>query len=280
LLSLALCTLSAFVNLEVAPRCRVAYKNLISSLRVELSNVPLPEGSFIKFPGYIFYVGKNRRGELEDVLVYVLPDKTNATIIVRAERGRVELNPTNHTVKVFLSEARTVAFSSNARIGHGDVEIELPLAGESKKQGLKISDMTLSQLWQEQKDMEQRLSAPLPLPNLSPDQPQVKKRRREKYLHDLTSPIRVQIHQQTAFSFACFGFTLLGIPLGIRMHRRETNVGIALALVLVGVYYSFIIIGKSLDMQPQFAPHLIVWLPNFIFQAVGAVLLWRANRGV
>jgi lipopolysaccharide export system permease protein len=276
LLSLALCALSAFVNLEIAPRSRVAYKNLIESLRFEFSSAQLPEGRVIKdFPGYMFYIGKNRRGELQDVIVYDIAEKRT----VHAHRGRLELDAENQQINLHLYDAKGLAFKGGS-LGSSGYTL-LPIKQVSReKNSIKISDMTFLQLCDELRDLERRLDLSESLRTLSAEQLKEKKAEWKKRRKDLTSIVRVQIHQQVAFSFACFGFTLVGIPLGIRVHRRETNVGIALALILVAVYYSFIVLGKALDTRPEFAPHLIVWLPNFVFQAVGAVLLWRANRGV
>ncbi len=275
LLSLALCALSALVNLEIAPRCRVAYNNLVFSLRAQLSGAQLPEGRVIKdFPGYVFYIGKNRRGNLQNVIVY---DAARATT-VRAARGKVEVDVANQLINLHLYDMRGLTLTGGQPLSSGDTLLPIPLNREERGSP-KISDMTFLQLSDELRDLERRMRVPEPLRKLSAEQLRARKREWEKQRQDLTSPVRVQIHQQVAFSFACFGFTLIGIPLGIRMHRRETSVGIALALGLVAIYYSFVLLGKSLDTRPEFAPHLIVWLPNFIFEAVGAVLLWRANRG-
>jgi lipopolysaccharide export system permease protein len=284
LLSLALCGLSALVNMEIGPRCRVAYNNIRFNVLAELTGAQLPEGRFIKdFKGYIFYVGKNHRGDLQDVHVWVMKDETNNVAYVQAARGRVDVDAPNRRVNLYLYDGKSVIMTDGRLVPGAFSEtepIQLDFGQKPTASRPKISDMTSRELWHELHDLEQQLKRFQPMQNLSADQLRARKRELQKVASDPTTPIRFQIHQQIAFSFACFGFTLVGIPLGIRMHRRETNVGIAVALVLVAVYYSFILLGQALDTRAEYAPYLIVWLPNFIFQVVGAVLLWRANRGV
>ncbi len=281
-LSLVLCGFSALVNMEIGPRSRVAYKALLDQLKAEFSSSQLPERRFIKdFPGYIFYVGKNRDGALREVTVYRLLNETNVDYTIQAPRGQLAIDIPNQRLTLKLYDATMVRATEEQTVSatSGEMSLDFELkARETKPQ--RIDDMTFGQLWEELRDLERRTSLPLTLKGLTPAQVLAKRVEMYWQRRDLTMPVIFQIHRQVAFAFACFGFTLVGIPLGIRVHRRETNIGIAIALLLVSVYYSFILLGSALDTRAEYAPHLIVWLPNFIFQGAGAVMLWRANRGI
>jgi len=283
LLSLFCCVVSAWFNMNLGPRSRVAYKNLLFQLRAELINAQLPEGRFINIStNYIFYVDKNRGGNLQNVLVIKPGNETDATTTVKAPRGRLETDAANKQLILHLFDARSVIWGGtrNATVSSPELIFNFDLnTATNRPDKPKISDMTFWQLQDELRDLERRIGRP-PEAALTSDELRAQAGEFAKQRNDLTEPILVKMNQEIAFSFACFGFTLVGIPLGIRMHRRETNVGVAIALALVLVYYSFIILGESLSARPEFAPHLILWVPNFIFQAVGAVLLWRANRGI
>ncbi len=283
LLSLFCCVLSAWINTDLGPRSRVAYKDLLFQVRVELINGQLPEGRFINIStNYIFYTEKNRGGNLQGVMIFMLENGTNVGTTLRAPRGRFETDMTNKQLILRLFDARSVTLTG-PRVGitaSPELTLNFDLNTATNRPGkLKISDMTFWQLRDELRDLERRIGLP-PEATLTSDELRAQAREFARQRNDLTEPIRVEMNREMSFSFACFGFTLVGIPLGIRMHRRETNIGVAIALLLVLVYYSFIIAGESLSARPELVPHLILWLPNFIFQAVGAVLLWRANRGI
>ena len=284
LLSLLCCTLSAWFNMDLGPRCRVAYKGLFLELQGQLLNAQLPEGRFIRdFPGYIFYTEKNEGGRLENVMIYQLQNETNAPTTLRAVHGQLHPNRAKNELVVDLFDARSITSGEHGNVINSFPTLTLNLSTRSMMTNRipppRISDMTFLQLRQELRNLETLHPPVLSGTNAAADlHKQMKTLRLQP--QDFTEPVRVEMHREIAFSFACFGFTLVGIPLGIRVHRRETNIGIAMALVLVVVYYAFIMLGESLSARPEFFPHLILWIPNFIFQAVGAVLLWRANKGI
>jgi lipopolysaccharide export system permease protein len=284
LLSLLCCGISAWINMQLGPECRYAYKKLIFQARTELANKAddeLPEGQYVRdFPGYIFYVEKNRGGKLEGIRIY--QRDTNMQMTITAPTGQIETDVTNKQIILHLDDASRVTLSGSHVYFSSSRNMPMQFdMNASTNQIIKprISDMTFWQLQNELRNLEENLALPLAL-TTSTNELRAQLHELQKQRQDLlTEPIRVEMHREISFSFACFGFTLVGIPLGIRVHRRETNVGVAIALGLVLIYYAFFMLGESLSARPEFTPHLILWLPNFIFQAVGAVLLWRANRG-
>lgn len=282
LLSLALSLVCGLFNLELAPQCRAAYKQMLFRLGTERSASFVQEGRFVlDFPGWVIYTRKRDGEHLQDVRLYrVENDRISMKIeasdglwLVDAAARTLTLTLTNATILQRISGAPEPSDSAQAnptdsngsgsessewQLGFAEwwttdppIELKLP---DSDKRKPKLSEMSFRELRAEIQSLERQGID--------------------------TTPAQVQIHRQVAFSFASLGFALVGIPLGIRAHRRETTAGVAIALILVLLYYSFIVIAQALEARPEYVPQLIVWLPNFLFQAAGGFLLWRANRGI
>jgi lipopolysaccharide export system permease protein len=285
LLSVALSGVCAAFNMKLGPECRVAYKGLLLQYGTRQPTSIITEGRFITdFPGYIIYVNKVKGNQLDDVL-FCRTENGQIVQRIRADSGQLVqgdnakqffLHLTNISMTMYLPDKQEWIPTS---ADENTVTVDFNQTNQSSDR-LNYSDMTFSQLVAEKRQLEKLLMEPPVKGGAKGEDLHKENKRVSTMKEDTLMPITVQMNQQVAFSFACIGFTLVGIPLGIRAHRRETSAGIGMALVLVLVYYSFLILAQSLQTRAEYAPQLIVWLPNFIFQAAGAVLLWRANRGI
>lgn len=255
-LALGLSAVTVLLNAEWAPRSRSAYKALLMRMGLQLGQGALPERQYIHdFKGLVLYIGSIRGSELEEVLVWRLDDQGRAEYKLRAERGRLESANDPAGFRLELTDVVAARRTAEGWVPAGYARslvyiLDRPAARPTRAP--KISEMTWRQLLDE-------------------------RRSRERQGIEAT-PVVVQLHQRVAFGFACFAFCLIGIPLGARLHRRETNVGVAAALVLVAIYFGFLLLANAWDTRPERHPHLLVWLPNFLFQGIGAYLLWRIDH--
>ncbi len=280
LLSVVLSFVCAWVNMQLSPQCRVAYKNLLYNAAVANPSVLLRENQYNDFPGgWSIYARKVKNNDLQDVKVYQILDESMYWANARA--GKFEVKEGQLILTLFDATPFEVKSESVFSLGvHEETTLPIPTLNADNAPKPILSEMTSTELWARLRTLEKSFRHTQASTNTTSETMRAELRQIAKIRNDITLPVRVQIHRQIAFSFACIGFTLIGIPLGIRAHRRETSAGIAIALLLVLLYYSFIILAQAWDTRPEMAPYLIVWLPNLLFQVIGGVLLWRANKGI
>ena len=87
-----------------------------------------------------------------------------------------------------------------------------------------------------------------------------------------------ELNKRYSLSLGCFALALVGIPLGITAHRRETSIGFALSLAVAVCYFIFIMIADNSRNNPALYPQWLIWTPNFIFITLGAFLCARMAR--
>ena len=91
------------------------------------------------------------------------------------------------------------------------------------------------------------------------------------------SRAKAELAVRTTLALACVCFVLVGIPLGIQSHRRESSAGLAISLAVAGAFYFFCITGESLAKNPAFSAHWIVGAPVAACLVLSAFLVARQN---
>jgi lipopolysaccharide export system permease protein len=224
----------------------------------------IEEGTYIKdFPGYVIYVSRKKGTIIEDVQIYTLDDSNNVVSSLRAQKGIVSAKPEErklvldlYNVRGDLRDAREPTNIHKIRpdttAQHYPIEMDLSRALRQARSARQLGDLVFSELVDQIRDLRAHGIYP--------------------------AAALMEAHQRVASAVACFAFTLIGIPLGIKTSRRETSIGIALSLGLALVFYFVTILANILKSRPALYPEAILWSPNLFFEILGLYLLWRVTR--
>jgi len=214
-----------------------------------------------QFPGHKIYVGKKDGNKLENIIVFEINQDAMPMRVTYARTGSLEADLPNKRILMHLFAARY-----QQRDEYDPFDLTRMRDGISVAEGtLPIS---LDELYEKEKRRGSRsmLSLEQLLEQLNNDDPKMR------------SSSRTEINKRFSFPLACIVFALVGVPLGITAHRRETSFGFAASLVIGVFYFLFIIVADALRANPKLHPELLVWVPNVLFLVLGIWMFRRLSR--
>lgn len=264
------------INDRLRPNTIFAGRKLLLQIGIQEPVVHIRSGRFNEvFPDHMVYVGEKKGRKLKRVVVYRF-NGDNLSSVITAENGVIS----------YKEEIKTKNYGAYLKLFNGTI-VEMPQEGQVKGKFNRVQFGTyliefdigtqaqdLSKLRKKEREMTNR-----------------ELRNRIRHLQEKTlyresklmlpgieaeiSSMLTRVHNRWAISFSCLVFILIGIPLGIRVHRKETSIGTGLSLMLVASYYFLITLGEVFQENAAVRPWLLMWVPNLTLLIIGAILIYR-----
>jgi lipopolysaccharide export system permease protein len=270
------CAAAAFyINFEAMPLARVQYyREFAAAVRANPLRIIEAKRFIRDFSGRVVYVGEKEGPVLRDIWIWELDEQSRVRRLIRAESGRLDFEESTNTLIPTLVRAKVEErdpenpedFSKSPKAASVDevqeVRISLDQYFGRNLERMKPDWLTYNQLRREQA----RVAAQQP----PPEQRSEHERSKMK--------LSIILHEKYTFSLAVFAFAMIGVPLGIKVSRRETSANLGLALLLVLGFYLLTVVVKWLDRRPELHPDYLLWLPNVLFLGLAIWLFTRIDR--
>jgi lipopolysaccharide export system permease protein len=269
--------IALYINQEVMPWAQVTRKReLADAIRANPLSFIVPRTFIRQFPGAVVYVGERKGAALTDFWLWQLDKEQRVLKEVRAASGSITYDESDnalvltlHKVQVeYRKEDAPEDFREPQLLGtFGETEaVRLPMDSIFSRNVVrtKLDFMPRGQL----KEERDRLSV---APKEETGQQRLERARS-------LARIDLVVSERYNNALAVLSFALIGVPLGIKVSRRETsaNLGVAVALAL-GYYFLTNAIGW-LEKRPDLHPATLLFLPNLLFFALAFAMFLRAER--
>ncbi len=181
---------------------------------------------------------------------------TKAMQDITAPEGKILVDEATQQLKVILYNCNMIDYSSKppSRVFNREVEFSVDYGKDFNRRsiGKRAKYMTLSEL--------------------------LSRIRIDKKLNRDTMDLEIELNQRIAMSLSPIAFLLLGLPLAIRTSRRETSINLFISIIMGGIFFLAVIIFQSMSSIPKIYPQYLLWIPNFVYQLVGTILIIKITR--
>ena len=258
IVSILLSLFCIYNNGFIYPNKRYENKVLLKKIDFNDPIKILEEGRSIRdFPGYIIYVKNKKENRIFDLVVYELNiDNGSVKSCIQANEGLIKIDNEKNQLIIELFKARIERINKDddnryASANYYSIPIDISNWNDVEKPNKNRRDMNIIELINSANEYSNQ--------------------------RFISGELWVRIHQRLYLGLAPLTFVLIGIPLGIKSHRKESSKGMIFSLLLIFLYYCFILLADGLDHKPELFPWLIPWIGSFLYQFIGLYFLRKIN---